>query len=41
MEIHTLQEYFTFTKGIIYLVIIATLLGMTAFWSFLTGRDKD
>jgi hypothetical protein len=41
MEFHTLQEYFTFTKGVIYIVIVATLVGMTAFWNFLTGRDDD
>jgi len=38
---HTLQEFMAYTKGVIYLVIIAILLGMWAFWNFLVERDED
>lgn len=41
MELHTLQEFFTHTKGIIYLIMAATLIGMTAFWGFLTAKEDD
>jgi hypothetical protein len=41
MEIHTLHEFFSYTKGIIYILIVAILIGMTAFWKFLTGGDED
>jgi hypothetical protein len=41
MEIHTLHDFFSHTKGIIYILIIAILIGMTAFWKFLTGGDED
>lgn len=41
MEIHTLHDFFSHTKGIIYILIIAILVGMTAFWKFLTGGDED
>lgn len=40
-EFFSLQDFMTFTKGITYLLIVAILLGITAFWQFLTGRDKD
>lgn len=39
--IHTLQEFMLHTKNIIYILIVLALLGMTAFWGFLTGRDED
>lgn len=41
MEIHTLHDFFSHTKGIIYILIVAILIGMTAFWKFLTGKDED
>lgn len=39
--IHTLQEFMFHTKNIIYIIIVLSLVGMAAFWGFLTGRDKD
>ncbi len=39
-EIHTLQEFYTYTKGVIYLLIPVILAGTAGFWSFLTDRDK-
>jgi len=37
----TLQEFFTFTKGMTYILIILMLIGIGAFWTFLNGRDED
>ncbi len=36
---YTLQDFMTFTKGSAYLLIIAALLGILAFWRFLTERE--
>ncbi len=38
---YTLQDFMTYTEGVTYLLVIATLAGMTVFWWFLTGKDKD
>lgn len=40
-DIHTLQEFYAYTKGVIYLLIPVILLGTAGFWSFLTDRDQD
>jgi len=37
----TLQDFLTHTKSIAYVLIIATLICLTGFWNFLTGRDDD
>jgi hypothetical protein len=39
MEFYTLQEFFTYTKGVIYLLVILALIGMAGFWRFLDGGD--
>jgi hypothetical protein len=36
---YTLQDFMTYTKGTAYLLIIAALLGILAFWRFLTERE--
>ncbi|WP_320176101.1 sulfate respiration complex protein HmcD [Maridesulfovibrio sp.] len=45
MEAHNLQEYYTFTKGIMYLFMGGALVGVTMFWQFLMGgkayRDEN
>jgi hypothetical protein len=38
---YTLQDFFLYTKGVIYILIIAILLAMLGFWRFLTGRDEE
>jgi hypothetical protein len=38
---YTLQDFFTYTKAVIYILIVAILFAMAGFWSFLTGRDED
>jgi hypothetical protein len=40
--INTLQEFMTQTKGVIYILAIAYLIGFTCFWKFLHRRgDED
>ena len=41
MDIYTLQDFFTFTKGVIYIMVIIILIGLAGFWQFLTERDDD
>ena len=36
---YTLQEFYTFTKGVTYILIILALIGFVWFWSFLSGKD--
>jgi small-conductance mechanosensitive channel len=40
MELQTLQEFYTFTKGVTYILIVAALIGFIGFWRFLTDRDE-
>ncbi len=40
MEFHTLQEYYTFSKGVVYLIMGGILIAVTMYWAFLMG-DKD
>ena len=37
---NTLHEFFTFTKGIEYVVVVAYLFLFISFWRFLTYREK-
>ena len=39
--IYTLQDFMLHTKNITYVLMVAALLGITAFWLFLTGRDEE
>lgn len=41
MEIHNLQEYYTFTKGIVYLIMGGALVGVTLFWQYLMGGNNN
>jgi hypothetical protein len=38
---YTLQDFLTHTESVTYLLVIATLVGMTLFWLFLNGKDED
>ena len=38
---YTLQDFMTHTKGVTYILIVAILVGMWAFWNFLVDRDED
>jgi hypothetical protein len=39
--INTLHEFMLQTKGILYLLAIAYLVGFVCFWKFLHGREKE
>ena len=38
---NTLQEFMLHTKGVIYILIVLTLLGLAGYWSWLTSRDEE
>jgi hypothetical protein len=38
---YTLQDFMSHTESVTYLLVLATLVGMTVFWWFLTGKDED
>lgn len=40
-DFYTLHNFMVFTKGVVYYLIIATLIGFVGFWKFLTARDED
>ena len=40
-EFFTLQDFFTYTEGVTYILIVAILFAMLGFWLFLTGRDEN
>ncbi len=38
---HTLQQFLTYTKGGVYLLMGAALIVYLLYWLFLTGRDEE
>ncbi|MDA8139548.1 MAG: hypothetical protein M0036_12940 [Desulfobacteraceae bacterium] len=36
---YTYQEFYTHTKAIAYLLMVAALIGIACFWKFLSGKD--
>lgn len=38
---YTYQDFYTHTKGILYLLMIISLVGIAGFWNFLSGKDDD
>ena len=38
---YTLHDFFTFSKGVVYILIILSLIALAGFWNFLTERDED
>jgi hypothetical protein len=36
---YTYQDFYTHTKGVTYLLMIAALIGIALFWNFLSGKD--
>ncbi|QJT08328.1 sulfate respiration complex protein HmcD [Oceanidesulfovibrio marinus] len=40
MEFHTLQDFLTYTKGNVYLIMGGILIAAALFWQFLMG-GKD
>lgn len=41
MEFHTLQEFYTHTKGVVYLIMGGILVAATLYWSFVMGGKDD
>jgi len=41
MDFFTLQDFYTYTKGIAYILIVVTLIGMAVFWLYLTDHESD
>ena len=40
-DFYTLQDFFQYTKSIIYILIVLILFAIVGFWNFLTERDED
>lgn len=40
-EFYTYLNFLMHTKAVIYILIIASLIGIACFWNFLAGKDKD
>ncbi|MDD3313110.1 sulfate respiration complex protein HmcD [Pseudodesulfovibrio sp.] len=40
MEFFTLQDYYTHTKGIVYLIMGGILVAATLYWQFLMGGNR-
>jgi hypothetical protein len=38
---HTLQEFMTYTKGVVYIIMVLALLAFVGFWRFLAGNDDQ
>jgi len=38
---HTLHDFIIHTENVTYWLILISLLGIVAFWRFLTSRDQD
>jgi len=39
--INTLHEFMLHTENITYILVVIFLVGITAFWRFLTDRDEE
>ena len=40
-DFFTYHDFMGYTKGVIYLLIVASLVGIGLFWRFLTKQDQD
>jgi hypothetical protein len=38
---YTYQDFYTHTKGVVYILMIAAPIGFVFFWRFLTGKDDE
>jgi hypothetical protein len=39
-QFFTLQDFMVHSKGVTYIVMVAVLIGLAAFWVYLTERDE-
>ncbi len=40
-EFFTYLDYLMHTKAVIYILIVASLIGIACFWTFLSGKDEN
>ncbi len=40
-QFYVLQDFLTFTEGVTYTVVVASLVFFVFFWRFLSARDSD
>ncbi len=40
-DFNILHDFMLHTKNITYLLIVAALVGIAAFWRFLSGKDRE
>jgi hypothetical protein len=38
---YTLQDFMTYTKGVVYIIIVLALLAFLGFWRFLAANDDE
>ncbi len=38
---YTYQQFYTHTKGVTYILMVVSLIGIACFWNFLAGKDDD
>ena len=38
---YTYQDFYTYTKGILYVLMFVALIGIAFFWKFLSGKDDE
>ena len=38
---YTLQDFYTHTKGVTYILIVVALIGIALFWNFLSQKDDE
>ncbi len=38
---YTLQDFYTHTKGVTYVLMVGILVSIAFFWKFLAGNDDD
>ena len=38
---YTYQDFYTHTKGVLYVLLFVALIGIALFWRFLSGKDDE
>ncbi|MDO9264633.1 MAG: hypothetical protein Q7U02_11750 [Desulfosalsimonadaceae bacterium] len=38
---YTYQDFYTYTKGVLYFLMFVSLIGIVLFWRFLSGKDDE
>ncbi len=40
-DFYTLQDFMTYTKGVVYILLPLILIGFVGFWRFLSAQDRE